>query len=541
MYQSLYRKYRPKSFDEVVGQNVIVQTLKNSVKNNKLSHAYLFTGPRGTGKTSIAKILAKTINCENLENTNPCNKCVNCTQINNKQSVDIIEIDAASNNGVDEIREINNKVNLVPSIGKYKVYIIDEVHMLTTGAFNALLKTLEEPPAHIIFILATTEPHKIPATILSRCQRFDFKKISQQEMINRIKVIIEEENIKIEEEAINEISILSDGGMRDALSMLDQAIAYTEDKITINDIHEINGTITNSEISTFLTKLINGETKEIFENIDEFDIKGKDFIKLTEELILFLRNVLISKTIEEETENIFKSFSEKITSEKLMEYIKKFNSIFSEMKSTNHPRVIFEILIIQLLDKTVDIKENNESIIEKNETKQIEKSQEVIIEKKEEIKLEIPKIKNDIDIENIRKIRINNTLCNLDKNKAIKLKEQIDNISSTLVLDEFAIYYSMLIEGKLTAFGNNTLIFVYETKRLADEFNQNIIELEKMIQKYLNDSYKVIATYQEDWNEIKKDYSKNKDNYKYIEEPILKQTTKNNSIEQIFENIIEYS
>ena len=199
MYQSLYRKYRPKSFEEVVGQTVIIKTLQNSVKNNKLSHAYLFTGPRGTGKTSIAKILAKTINCENLEKSNPCNKCVNCTQINNKQFIDIIEIDAASNNGVDEIREINNKVNLVPSIGKYKVYIIDEVHMLTTGAFNALLKTLEEPTSHIIFILATTEPHKIPATILSRCQRFDFKKISQKEMINRIKIIIEQEKINIEE------------------------------------------------------------------------------------------------------------------------------------------------------------------------------------------------------------------------------------------------------------------------------------------------------------------------------------------------------
>ena len=534
MYQSLYRKYRPKSFDEVVGQNVIVQTLKNSVKNNKLSHAYLFTGPRGTGKTSIAKILAKTINCENLEKSNPCNKCVNCTQINNKQFIDIIEIDAASNNGVDEIREINNKVNLVPSIGKYKVYIIDEVHMLTTGAFNALLKTLEEPPSHIIFILATTEPHKIPATILSRCQRFDFKKISQKEMINRIKIIIEQEKINIEEEAIKEISILSDGGMRDALSMLDQAIAYTEDKITINDIHEINGTITNSEICSFLTKLVNKNTKEVFQNIDEFDIKGKDFIKLTEELILFLRNVLIAKTIENENEDIFKSFSEIITSERLMEYIKNFNSIFSEMKNSNHPRIIFEILIIKLLDNTVEDK-----VKDKDETIEIKKEQPK--EKNEEPKIEIPKTNNDVDIENIKKIRINNTLCNLDKNTAIVLKEKINNISSTLILDEFAIYYSMLIEGKLTAFGNDTLIFVYETERLANEFNQNIIELEKMIQKYLNKQYKLIATYQEDWNKVKQDYAKNKSNYKYIEEPIIKQSTNNNSIEQIFENIIEYS
>ena len=223
MYQALYRKYRPKNLDEVGGQDTIVKIIKNSILNNKINHAYLFAGPRGTGKTSVAKIFAKMVNCENLEKGNPCGKCTSCTVPNNS---DIIEIDAASNNGVDEIRELRNKVNLVPSYGKYKVYIIDEVHMLTTGAFNALLKTLEEPPAHIIFVLATTDPHKIPETILSRCQRLDFKKISENNIVKRLSEIANIENIDIEEPALYEIARLSDGGMRDSIGMLDQAVAY---------------------------------------------------------------------------------------------------------------------------------------------------------------------------------------------------------------------------------------------------------------------------------------------------------------------------
>ena len=540
MYQSLYRKYRPKTFDEVVGQTVIIRTLKNSIKNNRLSHAYLFSGPRGTGKTSVAKILAKTINCENIINCNPCNKCVNCTQINNKQSVDIIEIDAASNNGVDEIREINNKVNLVPSSGRYKVYIIDEVHMLTTGAFNALLKTLEEPPSHIIFILATTEPHKIPATILSRCQRFDFKKLNSNEIIERLNSVIKEENIKIESEALNELSKLSDGGMRDALSLLDQALAYSDDIITLNDIHEINGTIIKEEINTFILDIINKNTKNILNKIDELDIKGKDFIKLTEEIILFLRDILVDKTINNDIKKY--NIEEKISIDQLMKYIKCFNSIFSEMKNSSHPRIIFEILIIQLLDiDNIEINEKKINKTEENKKQQINKVENNI--NNEKLKQTVIKNNNE-SLENLKKIRINNTLCNLDKNKAISIKQQIDMLNNNLILDEYAIYYSILLEGKLTAFGNNIIIFVFETERLSNEFNQNIIEIEKMLKKYLNEEYKIISTFKEEWIKLKNDYLKNKNTYKYIEEPNqLENITSedNNNLDEMFENIIEYS
>ena len=292
MYQALYRKYRPTTFDDVVGQDVVVKTLINAIKNNKLSHAYIFSGPRGTGKTSIAKILAKAINCED-ENSIICDKCVSCTQINNKQSTDIIEIDAASNNGIDEIREIRNKVGLVPTTGKYKVYIIDEVHMLTTGAFNALLKTLEEPPSHAIFILATTEFHKIPATIVSRCQKFEFKKIENKKMFDRVKKITIEEGIKIDDKCIKEIVRLSDGGLRDCISLLDQVNAYTNGNIDYNSICDVNGIIGYQTLINFLIAVFNKDLKYILHNINLFDDNGKNFVKITEELLSHLRNILL--------------------------------------------------------------------------------------------------------------------------------------------------------------------------------------------------------------------------------------------------------
>ena len=549
MYQTLYRKYRPTSFDETIGQDVIIKTIKNAIRNNKLVHAYLFTGPRGTGKTSVAKIIAKTINCNEItENTTPCNKCVNCTQINNHQSIDIIEIDAASNNGVDEIRELKNNVNLVPATGKYKIYIIDEVHMLTTGAFNALLKTLEEPPKHIIFILATTEPHKIPNTILSRCQRFDFKKISINKIVERINYIIEQENIKIEKEAIEEIARLSDGGMRDALSILDQVIAYSDDKITLDDVHEINGTLSQEQIQKFVLDIINKNEMEIFKTIDLYDNNGKNFVKLTEEIILFLRNVLLYKTafeyLKQNNNNyqIYEEISKKLETNDLLNYIEKFNDSIYNMKKLNKTRILFEINIISLLEKS---EENKKIVVKESLNKEENSKKENKIVKSEKYKL-----KENIDydkLENLKKIRINNSLCKFNKKQLLEYKNKIEEFRIMLMNPDYSDYASLIFDGELKVYGDNYFMFVFDNDRTSKEFNEKIIKIDEMFKKvYLTDC-KVISTNLEEWNVIKEEYNKKIKKYEFIEEPenliteIIKSNETTNEIEKEFEELIQYN
>lgn len=291
-YQALYRKYRPSNFDEVIGQQPIIQTLKNAIVQNRIAHAYLFCGPRGTGKTSIAKIFAKMLNCED-ESNKPCGKCTNCKMVQNGSHPDIIEIDAASNNGVDEVRNLIDKVKYAPMQGKYKVYIIDEVHMMTTGAFNALLKTIEEPPAHVVFILATTEPNKVIPTIISRCQRFDFNKVSQKDIEKRLSIVCKEEKIEIDPEAISLIAQLADGGMRDSLSILDQCIAYCSSNITVDNVREIYGVLTTSDIGKLFEHLYAHEVDALIQQIQECSDKGMDLKRLTSDFITLLKESII--------------------------------------------------------------------------------------------------------------------------------------------------------------------------------------------------------------------------------------------------------
>lgn len=354
-YQALYRVWRSQRFDDLVGQEAITKTLKNAIQQQKTSHAYLFTGPRGTGKTSAAKIFAKAINCPNSIDGEPCNECEMCRSITEGRQEDVIEIDAASNNGVEEIRFIRDRANYAPTAAKYKVYIIDEVHMLSTGAFNALLKTLEEPKEHVIFVLATTEPHKIPATIISRTQRFDFKRIDVQAIIGRMAYILEQSNQPYEEQALSVIARAAEGGMRDALSILDQAISFSNETITLEDALAVTGSLTTEMMDGFIGACLQQDVSGALEVLENILAEGKEARRLTEDLLLYCRDLLIYQQAPKLLENraayltdTFKQLAEATVSERLYNMIKILSETQNEIRFTNHANVYLEVATVKL-------------------------------------------------------------------------------------------------------------------------------------------------------------------------------------------------
>lgn len=540
-YLALYRKYRPTNFNEVVGQDKVITVIKNEIINNRISHAYLFSGPRGTGKTTTAKIIAKLVNCTNPVNGECCNKCDNC--LNFKNSSDIVEIDAASNNGVDEIRELRDKVNLVPTNSKYKIYIIDEVHMLTTQAFNALLKTLEEPPAHVIFILATTEPHKIPLTVASRCQKFQFSKISNDEIVHRLSDIIKEENIKLDNEILLEIARLSDGGLRDAINMLDQLLAYKSENITLMDVYNINSCVSYIDIYNFINNMMINNAIEIVNFIEKIDSEGKNISKFIEELIVFLKDILLYKSakinseIEDKNAKI-KELSDVLSENAIYNMIYSYNDTLNNIKLSSNSIILFIVSTFKIINdnfirKNNTIDNNNESI----STKNIEKAVENV--KNEEKKIEvddIKKLKEEITskmdtLNEFINTRINNTFVYANKKDLLEIKDKWNSISNYLLNEKYGVNCGILKEVNVVAAGNNNLILVSNFDSVVDKVNMKLAELESTLLSIFGNQYKIIAISNDRWNSEKEKYVLNiKKGNKY--ELIEEKSNKNDNTEK---------
>ena len=358
-YIALYRKWRPSVFEDVVEQQHVVKTLRYSISSGRIAHAYLFCGTRGTGKTTMAHILSRAINCLNPNDGDPCNKCEACTEILSGSSMDVLEMDAASNNSVDNVREIRDEVIYAPSRTRYKVYIIDEVHMLSTGAFNALLKTLEEPPAHVVFILATTEPHKLPATILSRCQRFDFRRISVESIVGRLTEITSSSDITLEKDAARLIAKMSDGALRDAISLLDQCISLGKPVITYNDVLTVIGIVTDTFIATLADNILGRDINSILASVDRLVMDGKDIAHFISDLIHYFRNLLICKVTDrpgeildlpEDVIHVMKAQCQKTSREEVIYMIKELSSLESSLKWVTNPRIMLEVTLVKLCE-----------------------------------------------------------------------------------------------------------------------------------------------------------------------------------------------
>ena len=543
MYQALYRKYRPKDFDSVVGQDAIIKTLKNSIINQNFSHAYMFFGPRGTGKTTVSKIFARNVNCLESKDGIACGKCDHCKASFSKDCIDIIEIDAASNNGVDEIRELKNKISLVPSELKYKVYIIDEVHMLSIGAFNALLKTLEEPPEHAIFILATTDPQKVPETIISRCQCFSFKKISNDIIRKKLEEVCKSEKIKIDDEVLENIAIFSDGGLRDALGLLDKLTSYTNNKITMEDFIEVNGIISNNDISKFIDSIMNGNIKGVLKEIAEFDNNGKNLIQIMVQILNYSRNKLVDHYLGNE------QISYNINT--YQQFVNSFNKQMFDIKKSDNTKIFVEMFILKFMNDNNLL--NGQEIIEpvEEEKKVEEKNQK--IEVKEVVQptktsVVIPSIGKITNIEEIMEVRVNNTLAKADKKLLKEEQELFKKLNDYTFDQEIGYIVCSLLDGKLRVVSEDSLIISFEYDANLEQNLQNIDKITDVYNK-ITDSNKEIAMITDKyWEKVKTEYIKNlKDGLKYeikeepnaVFEEVINDDIISSSAMQLFGDIVE--
>ena len=537
-YKALYRTYRPQTFEEVAGQKHIIRTLKNALANNKIAHAYLFCGPRGTGKTTMAKLFAKALNCEEGIG-HQCNKCSNCLEVMDGSHPDVIEIDAASNNGVEQVRDLIDKVNYLPLKGKYKVYIIDEVHMMTANAFNALLKTLEEPPAHVIFILATTEPHNIIPTILSRCQRYDFTKVSDADIEERMMTILEKEGVAYEQNAVRAIISLADGGMRDALSILDQILAYSNNTLCVEDVYSIFGLISTKEKINLISDVNNGDVSRTLERIKSFSEGGVDLKRLTEDVLEILKDVLIYKKTKESSElsvlneHDAEALATAIEIHKLHEMIGTFLKLGLDFKTASNVKTLFEVSLLKLLTYEEPLVQNTQKVskpIQKVETKVIEQPKPIPVPETEPAKSALVKaqpieekspetekanVKDEtvvpdwlVDSDNTKKeVAIEGEKYELDDDTIIKLmvlgdKElrktitnRWDELNAFLGHPTLGDLVALLKDGQPFIATKNAIILQYDFEKMASKFNvkENADKLSDIMKKMIGKEVFVYA------------------------------------------------
>lgn len=539
MYQALYRKYRPLYFSDVVGQDKIVKTLKNSIITQSFGHAYMFNGSRGTGKTTVSKIFARNINCLNPKDGECCGKCDNCKNSFEKECVDIIEIDAASNNGVDEIRKIIDNINLVPSKLKYKVYIIDEVHMLSIGAFNALLKTLEEPPEHVVFILATTDPQKVPATIISRCQCFNFNRLPEEIIVEQLKKISKKEKIKVDTNVLEEIAYFSNGGMRDSLGLLDQLRAYTDDNITLDDFYDLNGLIGDKELKELVSNVLDSNVEQVLNSLNNFNILGKNLIQIIYQISEYIRNKIVDYYTNKNQKDI--------EIDKYINLNYYLTKNFVDIKRVDNPKLFIEMLLIKYINDNKNdgatfkeevslnkvsretlVEETKSLVINPFENNPLNNKMEKEKDNKEKETqnnnnqtLETHEIENKVsretsnlvikkqivNIKDIMNVRLINTL--LKGNK--KLKEQelkdIEKLRNNSFDLEKGYLSNNLLDGTLCVVSPECSVFCFEHDSIVGQNLVDLDEITSIYQNTLGNNRKLCFISKDEWNKVSKDFA----------------------------------